>query len=323
LIDDRNITHLLTEILAPLRKANWKVIILCFSTAATFWFFNALNKVYTTRIYYPFELVFNRDSLVAVKDPPEEIPINVTGGGWQLLKRTVSVNLIPVEIKPDNPTQTQYFTAANLLPFFSDQLNDLNINYISTDTIFFKIEPYEQKRLSIAVDSSAFQLKENFFITSNVTVYPDSVTFRGPASLVEKLPPVFMVSLSEKDIDGNVDEELNLDLFSPTLIKKTPENIRISFEAEEFVEQNADLTVGMVSFPYDSSVYLETNVVHANYRVRKSFRNKIDFSEFLIIADLSSIQNADSTINIEVLGLPNYIKDFSIEEKRIKVIYAK
>ena len=148
MIDISKISLTIVDALAPLRKANWKVILLCFSTAATFWFFNALNKVYTTRIDYPLNIVFNKDSLVAVKDPPEEIPVNVTGGGWQLLKRTISINTKPVVVQLENPVQTHFFTANNLLPIFSDQLTDLNINYIATDTIFFKIFGLQKRYIS-------------------------------------------------------------------------------------------------------------------------------------------------------------------------------
>ena len=162
---------------------------------------------------------------MAVKDPPEEIPVNVTAGGWQLLKRTISMNTEPVRIEPENPVQTQFLTAINLLPIFSDQLSDLNINYIATDTIFFKIEPYSDKRLRIKLDSSSIQLKENFYIMSELEVEPDSVNFHGPVSLINQLPDVFLVALSDRNISSSYDEELSLDLFSPSLIKKDPEAI--------------------------------------------------------------------------------------------------
>jgi len=324
LFDVGKIAHSLVEFLAPLKKANWKVILLCFSTAATFWFFNALNKIYTTRINYPVELVFNKDSLVALKDPPEEIPINVTGGGWQLLKRTISVNTQPVIISPENPVHTKFFTAINLLPIFSSQLSDLNINYIATDTIFFNIEPYAEKMLSIKLDSNSVQLKENFHITSDILVEPDSVNFRGPLSLVNQLPEVFMVALSEKNINSGYDEELSLDLFSASLIKKIPEVIHVKFDVEEFIDQTSDLNIELVNFPYDSTIYIETTKVSASYNVQRSFRNDLKLEDFLIIADLNNMHSADSTITIEVMDLPKQVSDFLFEgNNRVKVVYAK
>lgn len=323
MFDVGKISHVIIEFLAPLKKANWKVILLCFSTAATFWFFNALNKIYTTRVDYPVEIVFNRDSLVALKDPPDEISINVTGGGWQLLKRTISVNIEPVIIKPENPTRTQFLTSINLLPIFSDQLNDLNINYIITDTIFFKIEPYVERQLSIKLDSSSVQLREGFHVTSEILVDPDTVNFRGPVSLVNQLPEVFLVALSEKGINKSYDEELSLDLFSPSLIKKMPEVIHIQFDVEEFVDQSSRLNVELVNFPYDSSIYIENTIVNASYMIQKSHSDKLKLDDFLIIADLNNMHFADSTVTIEIMDLPNYVKDFSFPGNKVKVIYAQ
>ena len=323
MFDVDKISLAIKEFSALLRRANWKVILLCFSTAAIFWFFNALNKEYTTQINYPVTLAFDRDSLVILRDPPDEIPINVTGGGWQLLKSTISVKAEPVIIKPDNPVHTQFLTANNLLPIFSNQLKDLNINYIAIDTIVFKIDPYKDRNLRITLDSTSIQLKENFHITSKIFLEPDSVNFRGPASLINQLPDVFMVSLSEKNINSGYNEELSLDLFSRTLIKKNPEVIHISFEVEEFIEQTSTLNVEMVNFPYDSSVYILNSSIEATYNIQRSNQNKIKKEDFLIIADLNDMHAADSTITIEVMDLPNYINDIVFNENRVKVIYAE
>lgn len=323
MVDVKKIFVAFANFLEPLKGVNWKVVLLCFTTAATFWFFNALNKEYTTRINYPIELVFNRDSLVALKDAPDEIPINVTGGGWQLLKRTISYGVSPVTLKPVNPVHTQFFTSNNLLPIFANQLTDLNINYIAVDTIEFKIDPYADRRLCIKLDSSSIQLRDEFYITSKLMVEPDSVNFHGPLSLVNQLPDVFLVSLSDKNIDNRYDEELSLDLFSHSLIKKNPEVIHISFDVEEFVDQTETLDVEQVNFPYDSSVYIQTSNVEASFKVQKSFRSKIKKEDFLIIADLSSIHAADSTITVEEMDSPIYVKDLFFKENRVKVVYAQ
>lgn len=323
MIDVGKIYLTIVEFLAPLRRANWKVIVLCFSTAGTFWFFNALNKVYTTKINYPVSIVYNHDSLTAVKDPPEEIPINVTGGGWQLLKRTISVNTEPVMIKPENPVNTQYLTSSNLLPIFAGQLTDLNVNYIAVDTIFFNIEPFADRRLPIDLDSLGIHLKENYYITTPVMLKPDSINFHGPVSLVDQLPELFVISLSDKDISKNFDEDLSLDIFSPSLIKKDPEVIHVKFGVEQFVNVATDLDIQLVNFPYDSSVFIDHSILHGDFKIQKSKRGAFKNQDILLIADLNNIRATDSTIVIEIMDIPEYIKDFTLDEDRVKVVYAK
>ena len=40
-------------------KSKWRVVALCILGATTFWFFNALNKQYATRINYPIEFLYD------------------------------------------------------------------------------------------------------------------------------------------------------------------------------------------------------------------------------------------------------------------------
>jgi hypothetical protein len=306
----------------PLQNANWTVIALCVATAATFWFFNALNKVYTTRIDYPIQLRYDRDSLVMVKEPPRKVPINVTGGGWQLLKRTVSINAEPIFLEPEKPAQTRSYSSARLLPIISEQLTDLNVNYVATDSISFRIEPYADRKLAIDLDSASISLRQNFSITSPVAIEPDSVVFHGPLSMVNQLPEVFMVSLDEEEIDDGYDEELSLDLFSNSIIKKQPEVVHITFSVEEFVDQSIMLDIEKVNFPFDSTVYLQQGQTEVQFVVPKTARNRYEKSDFMIIADLKYMQEIDSTIALEIMDQPEYVRDLELINKRVKVIYA-
>jgi hypothetical protein len=141
--------------------------------------------------------------------------------------------------------------------------------------------------------------------------------------MINQLPDVFMVALSDRNIDASYDEELSLDLFSPSLIKKDPEVIRVSFDVEEYVDQTEQLNVELVNFPYDSSIYVEPSKLEARLRLRRSFRSKVNAEDFLIIADLSNMLAKDSTISVEVMDMPEYVKDIFFEEKKVKVVYAQ
>jgi hypothetical protein len=52
-------------------------------------------------------------------------------------------------------------------------------------------------------------------------------------------------------------------------------------------------------------------------------RNRFELGDFLIIADLKYVHAVDSTITLEIMDMPEYVKDLVLSEKRIKVVYAE
>ena len=320
----------LDVLLAPFKGANWQVFFSSVMLASVFWVLSALNKIYTARIHYPVQFEYNHDSLMAVRDLPKEIPVNVTGGGWELLKKTISTNVDPIEIRLQNPAQTVFLTGSNLLPDFSEQLDGLNVNYVATDTVFLQIDEIIERKLHIYVDSASINLRNNFEIESHIVVEPDSVLFRGPSSLVNKFTDDFRLILSETDLHRHYDEELSMDLFSSSLIRKTPDLIRVSFNIYEWVETEADLKVEKVNFPLDGSINLTNESVKAKFIVRKDLRNNLDNLNYIIIADLNNASPKDSVITLEivlqtdviVIHNMNYIRNLELDQKQVKLMYV-
>ena len=92
---------------------------------------------------------------------------------------------------------------------------------------------------------------------------------------------------------------------------------------EEFVDESVELSVELVNFPYDSTIYVKQPMINASFKVQKSLRNDLKQNDILVIADLNNIHAADSTITVEIMDLPLYIKNLALEENRVKVIYAE
>ena len=63
-------------------RRNWRAVVLCVFAATIFWFFNALNKSYTTNINFPLSFDYDRDNFVPVRNLPAQVRLNVTGNGW-------------------------------------------------------------------------------------------------------------------------------------------------------------------------------------------------------------------------------------------------
>ena len=110
--------------------------------ATTFWFFNALNNSeYTTTINYPIELSYpGSDSLLVVGSLPRTVRINVTGGGWNLIRKTLGNRYGALKIDFNAPTDTRYLLGNSLTPLINDQIPTVHLNSVITDSLHFHIE---------------------------------------------------------------------------------------------------------------------------------------------------------------------------------------
>jgi len=79
-------------------KHRWQTLLFCMGGAMMFWLLNALNKVYTTDINYPVIFIIDDSKVVFSKIPPPTIRLEVTGGGWKLLRYLIRLNVQPIEL---------------------------------------------------------------------------------------------------------------------------------------------------------------------------------------------------------------------------------
>ncbi|MBV6644720.1 MAG: hypothetical protein KI790_04690 [Cyclobacteriaceae bacterium] len=301
---------------------NWKVVLLCFGGAATFWFFNALNKDYNARIDYPLTFEFDKDSVVIMRRLPDFVKIDVSSGGWNLLRRTFWFNAKPVIITLDNPTDIKFLTRFSLLPTISDQLNELKINYLVTDTLYLDIEPKKSKKVKLAIDSSFIDLADNYRIISALVLQPDSVTIYGPQSIVDNIQSPYLVSFGEEDVDDDIDESVDVPLIVDELMRAEPEEINLKFDVARFERVKTTLQPELLNFPSDSSVYLETEEVEISYTIRRSLREDFSESDFALTIDLDMIQKEDSTVQVLLIYYPEQVMELEINPEIIRVLYA-
>lgn len=97
------------------RLSNLKVVVLCVAAATTFWVLNALNKDnYTTIVDYPIAWDFDESKYMAVKPLPESFPIQISGNGWDLLRKYFKLNEPPFIINLAEPSSKNFILTSDL-----------------------------------------------------------------------------------------------------------------------------------------------------------------------------------------------------------------
>ena len=310
--------HLLTT-----DKSNWKVVALCVLGATTFWFFNALNKDYATRINYPVEFIFDEEDVVVVEELPEKVSLVVSGGGWNLLRKTLWFNTSPIQILLENPTSQKFITKASLASIISDQLNEVRLNYVVTDTLYLSIEEREYKKVAIIIDSAGITLEKGFRIVSPVEVEPDSALFTGPSSFIGQLADSFLLPVPYKQLDKSFDNVIDLSELESDKIQMEPDQIHVRFNVAHFTRATKDIPILPVNFPADSSVFLRDTTATVTFLVQDDLLDEAEAADFRLIADYRRLNPQDSTVTLTVGEVPDIINDLELGAEKVSLQYAR
>lgn len=301
---------------------NWKVVVLSLIGATTFWFFNELNKEYTTRLIYPLEFNFQRDSVVVMRPLPETINVDVTSGGWNLLRRTfILFNPTPITIELFNPTLIKFYTRATMMPIVTEQLDELKVNYLVTDTLFFDIEEKESRIIRLEVDSSNVRLRDGYRIVSSINLSQDSVEIIGPKRIVDTLSSPLVVTVDENRIDDDFDDQVAVRLPRPDVNISIPEEISVSFEVDRFDRIAVEVPFEAINFPEDSSAYPAQETMEIQFTVRRAIRqDDYDASDFGLTLDYNLFEETDSTVAPILIYFPEEAEEIDLVPEMVKVI---
>ena len=306
------------------KEGNLTIVLLCLAAATTFWFFNALNKSdYTTRLNYPIVFSYPTDSTYLLSQLPENISVQVNGGGWNLLRKTLLVNTRPVQVTLNEPTKVKAIPGQSLIEEVEAVLGDVRLNYIVTDTLRINIDSMLEKQVHLVVDSARIGLEENHWFTSPISVSPRSVILHGPASVVSQARDTLLIRLPDREIDQNYEETIPLSYIN-SMVNVIPREAQVVFGVAPFVSFKKRVPLITVGFPQDSSVYLGLDQVTVNFWVKESLANQglLDSTSFTVVADLSAVNPRDSTVAPMVREHPAYAHRITVRPVKLKVRYG-
>lgn len=312
--------------LRSVRKWDWKVIVLCVLSSTIFWILNALNKDnYTTKISYP--LVFDisePDSFIAVQKPPSDISVNVTGTGWNLLQKSLGINVKPMTVYLNDPTETKTISSRSLLSDVIDRLREVQVNFILEDTIRFD---YDRKIIKVAKlipDSIGINLDENHRIVGDIRISPDSVIFSGPMRFITNLKDTLHVFITEENLDEDYDERVKIVYQRHPKINASPDRVNVSFKVARFLPRQSPVYLRTIGFPKDSTVYPAQDIIFLDYLVQEETDESKGADSLFLDVYYEDVIKSDTVVTLRpenLMNVPDYYTEPVLSNDTIKVIY--
>ncbi|MBX2842838.1 MAG: hypothetical protein KTR26_13800 [Flammeovirgaceae bacterium] len=310
------ITLVLKRVFTDLKGWDWKIIIICFTTAFIFWVFNALNAEQTSNFSFPVKFIYSEEQIITIREPPSDIQINVTGNGWNLFKKSFEINNAPLVIKIDNPVNSNFVATRSLLPEITDRLKEIQVNFIQDDSLFFKFDTLSSKFIYIEIDTTQISLADRFRITSPIYVEPKRFNLVGASSFVRNFNDTFTIKLDEQTIDEDFDKDLPIEIESK-LINADLEEVKVKFFVTEFERRKINVSLELINFPEDSVVSIQPGTAVVNYLIAAD-EQFMPQDSLNVILDYHQVNRMDSSICPTIIT-PNYFSGVELEPAEFKV----
>ena len=304
--------------------SNIKVVVLCIVAATTFWVLNALNKDnYSTIVDYPIQWKFDEENYVAVKALPKNIQIQITGNGWDLLRKYFNISSTPYSIQLDSPAEKKFLLPSDLKRSLGEFITPTLLENVLGDTLFFQIDRIVTRTLRPELDTTSYALDKNSVLNGKVTFSPDKVELKGPSSLLDGYEGKFPVKLNSRKINSDYSSKVPLAVEEKftSLIQLTQQEIEVSFAVITYLEGNKRLKLKKQNFPTSVSLQDEELVPVLSYLIEESNLPELEDLEFEAILDYRKRNRADSTLQLVLLPNPSFLKEVTITPPVVKLKY--
>ncbi|MBX0335112.1 hypothetical protein K3G39_17900 [Pontibacter sp. HSC-14F20] len=319
----RNIILWFVRPFKPQTEHYWRIVVLCFVAASTFWLLNALNKSYSTQTTYPVRFVYNEQRLVPISQLPKEVEINVTGRGWKLLRKALRVEVQPAEVYIRSLPRNNFLLGSALRPALVNAMDGLQLNFVVTDTLYFNFNETVTRRIPLQLDPAQKVTGERHAMLRPIQIDPDTITFRGPSSMVDSLPSPFMLRLPITNLTESAKIVVPIEYDNKSLVKSDMTEATVSVRIRPLQQRELQVAPEMVNVPLNTEVTLRPQVVLIRYLALEDSGAVINSEAFKAIVDFSRYNRLDSTVVPELVQKPAGARNITLWPERIKAVLEK
>ncbi len=316
----RSILQRLTHRL-PLRNmatTDRQMLLICMGLAFVFWLILNLSQEYEIGKDVRLSYVVSPERVIA-GTPPQSVPVQVAGRGWNLIWESMRGRTLDVTIDVDD--QQELLLSSNLLrQEISRQLSSGDVTVVSMgyESAQLLTTPRDGKRVPVVADVRATYVP-GYFSPDRPTVLPDSITVNGSADALAEISgwPTQEVVLENLEQNTVVTAPL---MQAPPGLTLNYQEVRIGLPVEAFIEQQLSVPIALDHAPPGDSVRVYPNNVTVTLTIPESEFGRYSMIDFRVEADLSQMRTAgkDNTIPLTLTRVPESIKSVSFAPRAVE-----
>jgi len=279
--------------------------------ATIFWFLNALNREYTTKISYPVEFYNIPKNISPAVSVPENLSINIKAYGFEILwkmgvSKPLKINVEKFAEKDKSDKSKLLINSSRFKNELFPNLNNIEIISIDPEIIVFSSKNLKSKKVPVKMNIS-YTTQSLFMISGTPGIYPDSILIYGTEKNISKTD--FVETIYKKYNDLNDTLKTNIPIKKIDNISFEKETVKLFVPVEKFTENTTKVNIKVINCPDSLRLLTFPKEVKLTYKVTLSRYKSINPGDFELSVDFKDTESGnDEKIKINLIKSPEGIE---------------
>ncbi|MCX7987256.1 MAG: hypothetical protein N2662_09995 [Bacteroidales bacterium] len=291
-----------------------------------FWLLRVLDNDYTTQLTVPIEYIPYRSDVEMVGEIPRTLSLNVTGQGYTLVKRMftssrqpVVLQMLALNLRQVEGNENRYFALTHYLKEnIQRQLgNELILNYILPDTLWYTFSPVERRKVKVIPDLK-IKFVRQYMLEGDYIVQPESIMVTGPHIIIDTLSAIYTESESFLGVFRSFTRTLKLKPIDRLSFE--PQEVSVTVPVEKFTQSTLKVPITPINVPDSLQLLLFPSYVSIEYLVSLKNFKKVKSSQFLVTADYFDCFTSVNKISVRIERYPYMLKLINYTPKSVEYL---
>lgn len=303
-------------------KYRYHIAIASFFLSAILWLSLNLNQFYEIDKSIPVKINVNSPYSVS-GNIPLNLDVKFRGVGWNLIRLFTSLNL---EFNYD-------ITARKKEQFFiltKDYLNNnmglsqnLNIISVYPETLFVRIEDYEEKYAAV-LPRLSINCMEGYQVVSKPILEPDTIKIGGAVDLLRHIQFLYTRRVVFDNVNADISTSIGISDSLSNLIKLSQNEVKLMVNVELTAEKEfQNIEIKVPNTPVDKEVLLIPQTVTVELKGGVNQLAKIDNSRINAFIDYNRIISDTTGSLVPGFNLPEGCTVTGVKPEYIQYVIKK
>lgn len=281
---------------------DWIVLVISFLLAVIVWCLLKMSAINSSDFHYRIELTTNMPGRTFTSLSEGAVVLKGKASGFTILKQRYSAkkgkNILHFSVDPAmlrriEGSAGRFFILSDLLgERITSRISDqIEVDNISTDTLFFTFNRTTSKRVPVAIKTD-LSYRKQYMAFENIRSKPDSVEIQGEEQLLSKIDSVETVTVRGRGLRQNIQGTARLKRIKG--VRFSNDEVYYSQSIGRYYEKQMNITVHTTNVPAGRSMIVSPSDVVLTFRADYKVKKEFEPTDFHAFADYAQVMDSFS-----------------------------